>query len=56
MTSNLASEEIANYAQDLRREQEKKPPLVNGAVPPGKLIFLLCKHFILYPVVNISST
>lgn len=24
MTSNLASEEIANYAQDLRREQEKK--------------------------------
>ncbi|CAF2126182.1 unnamed protein product [Rotaria magnacalcarata] len=30
MTSNLASEEIANYAQDLRREEEKKPPLVNG--------------------------
>ena len=31
MTSNLASEEIANYAQDLRREEEKKPPLVNAA-------------------------
>ena len=29
MTSNLASEEIANYAQELRREEEKKPPLVN---------------------------
>lgn len=33
MTSNLASEEIANYAQDLRREEEKKPPLVNSTVP-----------------------
>ncbi|CAF1076813.1 unnamed protein product [Rotaria sordida] len=32
MTSNLASEEIANYAQDLRREEEKKPPLVNGTM------------------------
>jgi hypothetical protein len=30
MTSNLASEEIANYAEDLRREEEKKPPLVNA--------------------------
>lgn len=30
MTSNLASEEIANYAQDLRREEEKKPPLINA--------------------------
>lgn len=35
MTSNLASEEIANYAQDLRREEEKKPPLVNPTVPTG---------------------
>lgn len=35
MTSNLASEEIANYAQDLRREEEKKPPLVNSTVPAG---------------------
>lgn len=32
MTSNLASEEIANYAQDLRRE-EKKPPLINQTIP-----------------------
>lgn len=31
MTSNLASEEIANYAQDLRREEEKKPPLIISA-------------------------
>jgi hypothetical protein len=35
MTSNLASEEIANYAQDLRREEEKKPPLVNATIPSG---------------------
>lgn len=33
MTSNLASEEIANYAQDLRREEEKKPPLINQTIP-----------------------
>jgi hypothetical protein len=33
MTSNLASEEIANYAQDLRREEEKKPPLLNTTIP-----------------------
>jgi len=33
MTSNLASEEIANYAQDLRREEEKKPPLINSTIP-----------------------
>ncbi|CAF1204301.1 unnamed protein product [Adineta ricciae] len=32
MTSNLASEEIATYAQDLRREEEKKPPLLNSTV------------------------
>ncbi|UJR30524.1 hypothetical protein I4U23_018053 [Adineta vaga] len=32
MTSNLASEEIANYAQDLRREEEKKPPLLNSTI------------------------
>ena len=32
MTSNLASEEIANYAQDLRREEEKKPPLINSTI------------------------
>jgi len=31
MTSNLASEEIANYAQELRRE-EKKPSLT---IPSG---------------------
>ena len=36
MTSNLASEEIANYAQDLRREEEKKPPLTTAAVPSGR--------------------
>ena len=39
MTSNLASEEIANYAQDLRREEEKKPPLVNSNVPTGWNLF-----------------
>ncbi|CAF3685833.1 unnamed protein product [Adineta steineri] len=33
MTSNLASEEIANYAQDLRREEEKKPSLINTTIP-----------------------
>lgn len=38
MTSNLASEEIANYAQDLRREEEKKPPLVNGGETSGRFI------------------
>ena len=36
MTSNLASEEIANYAQDLRREEEKKPPLLNSTVSSGR--------------------
>jgi hypothetical protein len=35
MTSNLASEEIANYAQELRREEEKKPPLVNPTTSSG---------------------
>lgn len=36
MTSNLASEEIANYAQELRREEEKKPPLVNTPILPSR--------------------
>lgn len=36
MTSNLASEEIANYAQDLRREEEKKPPLINTTTSSGE--------------------
>ena len=40
MTSNLASEEIASYAQDLRREENNKPPLVNETFMSGKLIFL----------------
>jgi hypothetical protein len=42
MTSNLASEEIANYAQELRREEEKKPPLLNTTISSGrKISFLL---------------
>jgi len=40
MTSNLASEEIANYAQDLRREEEKKPPLINPTISSGRNRFL----------------
>ena len=36
MTSNLASEEIANYAEDLRREEEKKPPLVSATISSGR--------------------
>jgi hypothetical protein len=42
MTSNLASEEIANYAQDLRREEEKKPPLVNSTIPAGGNFIAFC--------------
>ncbi len=40
MTSNLASEEIANYAQELRRE-EKKPSLT---IPSGLSLIELFKQ------------
>ncbi len=54
MTSNLASEEIANYAQDLRREEEKKPPLINSTISSGRKRFLF-GFYLLSRLVRLSN-